>query len=516
MSRFIHRPEGFSGKGDWELRSTARKVREAILNAQKNYQRESLIFEKQWPTVLAELLTEFAEDLHNDIGIWKVYEEHNQGLFGEPLPLTRQADGAALPQGLCKARVHHFLWGIYTGIVPELALSPSHPDLLALVEAVLPPLEHGFSRTSKDSGVKQFFGEPVSEAWQVKKTLLWLGKGSYFFRMFCDVYLAENVPDKDDPQFDANLIKATDTFLRKGRTAWSGLGCIEVLSGIMDLSESERADLLAWGDVDSHYFYIHTIGQRHVDAKELFSEKEYRIEIDFPKNPFKTKTLARGVIYAWKGDWRWSGNQDIYSNIDEDKLKEIHDSILEKNPSLAQGKDPECEQNARDSLKRLCETCQSRNGGSFTVFPSGEACSDFLKEAILNHNKDLSCEEQETLQTVLKALGLHDAGVDAIGSLEGEVAASFSPEKLICMVPKFTAVREAIESSAESWTPEHAESLFMFVANPNITEKLIHQACESHGMENVKRTFHLEECQSAQWLDMLLIRLKKYPAPTTL
>ncbi len=64
-------------------------------------------------TRLAEVLVDFARDLHGESGIWSALEKYNTDLFGTPLPPI-QPVGKVLPPGICKERVQFLLWNLYT------------------------------------------------------------------------------------------------------------------------------------------------------------------------------------------------------------------------------------------------------------------------------------------------------------------------------------------------------------------------------------------------------------------
>ena len=55
---------------------------------------------------------DFAEDLHNGIGIWAAYERYNAEFFGTALPLTSAENGGDL-LGFHPDRFRHFLWVLY-------------------------------------------------------------------------------------------------------------------------------------------------------------------------------------------------------------------------------------------------------------------------------------------------------------------------------------------------------------------------------------------------------------------
>jgi hypothetical protein len=82
------RPPGPPGRGDKYLREVAREVARTIRSAQCNFEFETLYLTPEELRELSFILAGFAEDLHNDIGIWRAYENYNLEWFGVSLPIT--------------------------------------------------------------------------------------------------------------------------------------------------------------------------------------------------------------------------------------------------------------------------------------------------------------------------------------------------------------------------------------------------------------------------------------------
>jgi len=110
-------------------------------------------------TRLAEILVDFAMDIHFNTGIWTALEKYNTDLFGTPLPLMLPMN-AKQPSGISIERVQFLLWNVY----PQLdgcELSNHHVDMLyatveitAFLNNVLLPLLPAVSP------VKEFLDKP--------------------------------------------------------------------------------------------------------------------------------------------------------------------------------------------------------------------------------------------------------------------------------------------------------------------------------------------------------------------
>ena len=113
-------------------------------------------------------------------------------------------------------------------MIPDLVLSPDHRDLHRLADTLA-----GALRTadySKGSESKRLLDTPNDFAWDVKRKLVWLGTKSYLFRFFFANYLDEHEADDAD-------IGITDDFICQECTPWSGLGVIDILAYVLDISD---------------------------------------------------------------------------------------------------------------------------------------------------------------------------------------------------------------------------------------------------------------------------------------
>ena len=176
----LARPEAYPGKGDKYLRKIIQELSNLQRKTQKDFRYDALRLSADKIRDLSQTLVEFAEDVHNDIGIWDSLEQYNLEFFGTKLPLIPGSDEEAADQAsINKRRLQYLLWNQYQLFDPELILSPSHRDLIRLSEMVSDFLSDRFKNLPLDSGIKTFFNQPNEFGWDVKRKLIWLGKHSY-------------------------------------------------------------------------------------------------------------------------------------------------------------------------------------------------------------------------------------------------------------------------------------------------------------------------------------------------
>ncbi|MCY2990626.1 MAG: DUF3843 family protein, partial [Planctomycetota bacterium] len=196
MAYAVHRPQGFRGKGDSHLPEFVRQLRGRLADVQRDFTYATLRLRPKSLGELAGILVDFAEDLHNNAGIWAAYERYNGEFFGTALPLT--SDHTNPGTDFHPDRFRHLLWVLYPVLIDGLVLSPTHQDLQRVAEASSQFLSDAFSDIPEDSGVAVFLGTPGVHGWDVKRKLIWLGTHSYMFRLPFARYMAAQSSGRTD------------------------------------------------------------------------------------------------------------------------------------------------------------------------------------------------------------------------------------------------------------------------------------------------------------------------------
>ena len=143
-----HRPKGYVRKGDRYLPQLIIDLQQVLKRAQDSLTYDTLYLIDEELAELASVLVEFAEDIHNDIGIWESLEQYNTAYFGTPLPFVEnKQDGEQ--NSIDERRIQHLLWVLYSELNPELILSPTHRDLKQLSKTAADFLKNRFSRIIK-------------------------------------------------------------------------------------------------------------------------------------------------------------------------------------------------------------------------------------------------------------------------------------------------------------------------------------------------------------------------------
>ena len=145
----------------------------------------------------------------------------------------------------------------------------------------------------KDSGVKAFLQTANVYGWDVKRKLVWLGLHSFMFRANCNQYLDEKAGGKAD-------ISNIDDFVCQECTHWSGLGAIEILAKVLDISDEDRKDLRSWYERHASFYKLMSVSKEMLRAVNIISDQPYQIRINMKRHPFKVGQLVFGSLVPWR------------------------------------------------------------------------------------------------------------------------------------------------------------------------------------------------------------------------
>jgi len=285
----LARPKAPPGKGDKYLPKIIQDLSKFLRKTQIDFHYDTLRLSADKIRDLTQTLVEFAEDVHNDIGIWDSLEQNNLEFFGTKLPLIPgSAEETAGQAPINKCRIHYLLWSQYQLFQPELILSPSHQDLIRLSEMVSDFLSDRFENLPFGSAIKTFFSQPHEFGWDVKRKLIWLGKHSYLFRKCYQDYI----------QLHGAKPKTAviDDFLCQETTHWSGLGVIDILASILEITENQRKDLRNWYERHTSFYKVLSIKDPVITVLNIVNNKPYTVRVGDFSSQFDTNHLYFGGL----------------------------------------------------------------------------------------------------------------------------------------------------------------------------------------------------------------------------
>lgn len=483
MASTQHRPDGYIGENDSKQEEIFQGLKKLVLDSQRLLNYPALRLPPQTVRVFCAALTEFAEDLHCDIGIWDAYERFNQEFFSNPLPLTpclEYMDGKNL---INKSRIHHFIWIMYSLINPDLVLSPEHKGLFALSTTITEYLHNEFLHLSKNSGIKEFLNSPSDYGWDVKEKLLWLGCHSYFFR-FCFHNYIKNRGRED--------IGTIDDFVCQETTIWSGLGVIDILSSVLDIPEKHKTELRSWYERHLAYYKITNCETDTVYAINLINDKPYTIHTGEFTSQFNPQQVMMGSLVPWNEKWYWSGTQYNLKILADNDINKLKNELLLKSSSIAYRYCDELAEKARNSIREQYQLfTKYHNGENPIIYPDGLS---------------MAADEEKFFKFVMDSKPEEDVkrAIEKHGLKGSKPNMSFPPHVLECekgiavyfyekegkeIFIYFDYIISGLEKKGNNLDDDEKEVIRSFVLSDSICPEFVNQMINRYGGESLESAF---------------------------
>jgi hypothetical protein len=483
--------------------------------AQKKFAYDTLKLPRTALKALAEVLVEFAEDLHTEVGVWRSLERSNQQFFGTPLPFLIAPGAAHPPEVISPPRVQHLLWILYSQITPDpLTLAPDHADLTRLSAVVAEDLQERFAGLPTDSGVKGFLETRDRFGWDVKRKLVWLGARSYLFR---DAFRRYAEGQEEDP----SEIVTMDDFICQECTQWSGLGALDLLAGVLDLPPARRADLLSWSERHNAIFLVVSGTARRIEVRNLVSGGMYRVRIPANWDLLARDSYVVGSLVPWDGEWYWSGQQKSFRDLGADEIERLKDGYR-KLPTIFYRYSPEALGRARALVREQHEEFVARHGRDWVAYPDGLAMAADWQRSARAKFEALPSAEQKAF---LKRHGMKEYSPSfnlppELVEAEDGIGVYFNLEEGMEIYVAFNELLSGLAKKGEDLTPAEEEVIRGWILSESISPGFVRRLADRFGEESIKAAFLLGKRRESYALEYLLRRYKgrfyrpRYPTLT--
>ncbi|NOT57962.1 MAG: DUF3843 family protein [Deltaproteobacteria bacterium] len=514
MNLYIHRPNQHLERGERALMRIATELTSFLLTVQRSLTFETLHLSKPQRETVAHLLVEFAEDVYQDIGIWRSLEQYNRDFFGTPLPCLLPADAPVDAQPVTPARVQYFLWTLYSELDPELTLAPQHRDLTRLASEIAAFLHERFSHVRFDSGVKTFLTQPNTYGWDVKKKLIWLGQHSYLFRLSFGNYVRAHGGKPDIPTIDDFLCQET--------TAWSGLGVIDLLAALLDITDEQRATLRGWYERHTAYFRVVTAREPVLELVNLLNERSYSVRVEGEVKHFQEGGLVFGALVPWDGLWYWSGVQQTFGVVPDETLQSVLREFPRKASQIVYRYCESQAAKAREIVGKHYRQFLAYYGKDFVHYSDNRSMAEDLRkfyryqqEATL---KDLSAADRQKYAraNLLQPLVLPPE----LLNMKNGVGLYFHPAEGQELMAGFNAIVSGLRKQGEHLTEDEAASLKSFLHGDAISPEFVRAVVRAYGDASIATVFLIQREAAPGYLEYLLRRYKghfyrrRYPSLT--
>jgi hypothetical protein len=498
-----HRPTGYSEREVETIIKVAKSVYSLLLETQKHLTYRTLKLNRKQLEELSLVIVEFVEDVFTDIGIWKSLEWYNKKYFKNPLTFCYKLDQNILDKGISKPRIHYLLWNKYSELIDDLILSPTHQDLVLIVESVFNFFQNFNKKIfSQLSSIKSFLQQPNQFGWKVKRKLLWLGQHSYLFRHSYDSFIKEN---GGEPK-----ISLIDDFVCQHTTTWSGLGVIDILGAILNISKKQQKELLSWYERHFGYFQIKEIKQPIVFAQNVICEKTYSIRADDQCYLFKPGHLYAGNLVPWNEEWYWSGQQSYLGELPENDLQALKEEFLEKAPQIAYRYCKSLLEKAQNSIKIHYQNFIKFFGDDLVIFSDGYS----MAAAIQNqHKKEYESHPERVINDMMQRHNLknpwptYNFPMELLESVNG-IGLYFNPVEGQEIMRDFYDVLTGFKKRGKNLTEDEMECIRGFIESPAISTNFVKKLVKKYGAQSIGKVYLILESKNMDYLNFILRKYK--------
>jgi hypothetical protein len=348
--------------------------------------------------------------------------------------------------------------------------------------------------------VKAFLQSPNDHGWDVKRKLVWLGTHAFMFRTMFARYMEEQPPGGSD-------IPHIDDFVCQECTRWSGLGAIDILAGVLDISDEDRRDLRSWYERHAAFYRLVSVSSETLQAVNIINDQPYRIRIDMRRHPFRRGQVVFGSLVPWRGEWYWSGEQRLVgdaSQVDTDDLKK---KMKRQSSAIVCRYSKDYEALVRERMSVLHEQMLAFHGGKdLVVYPDGLAmAADWQKEVRWQWEQ----RPQQEVDEVVRKHGLKDGRPDIkipqdLLKEKNGLGVFLNQDEGKEIMSHFTTLVAGLKKKGEGLTGDEADSIRGLIESPSTSPKFVRRVLEEHGDVSVKEAFVLRGDLPGYWLDYLL------------
>lgn len=467
---------------------------ERLESTLRNISAETFRLTKDHRLALALAMTEMADDLHADSGIWRALESCNTSLFGTPLPGLWRPTDAPLSR-FDAHRFQFFLEGVWRFFLPEAFVSPRHVGFVAVAKEA----EAFFTAklvgpATGPNSVTRFLDAENTFGWQVKRKLVWFGISSFLLRLAYTSYADAQEKQTDDPQ----NVTIKDNFLCEECTTWSGLGALELLAERLGLPASDRADLLGWHARHAALYRADTVSTDGdsvvgMSVQNLINDQPYRVRIDQARVrfPFKVGNLISGNLVSWRGEWYWSGNYRLWNSAPPN-LASIRREFIQRNARITYRYCPDRAAKARESLAQQHEDFVRFHGTDLAVFKDGLTMAAAEQQRMREYNQnraaalDASYDEKDYVKN-----GPQMPYPKAIIDCQLGVAVFSEPVEGTAIFQEFDFVCDALRAHETPLPYDQASSLQGFIESPVVSPAFVRRAIELYSSAGLSALYYL-------------------------
>ena len=479
-------------------------IADLYLKTQRKFVHQTLVLKSDEAMKLAWRIAGYLEDVVNQVGIFKALTTKNREIFGTPIPLFVREPKYFSPDTVSKQAVTYLVWDFFTETRENLILSPTHDDLQTISGEIYGYLKKQIKNTPRGSKLKNFITlSGNKDGGFVKRRLVWFGMASYLFRFSASNYL-------DDKEKN---ISTVEDFLMQNTTKLSGFTPLDIFVELVDLDEESKKELQKWEEPYMALYYVEDQTGDYWIVKNLINKKDYKVWKDYGApgrvDPIKKGIYCLGGIVPWQKEWRWSGEQVIYTSLAPESITEIINVLKNESPKMIYRYCEEARKKAFEYAKDEYDFFISHFKTNPVTFDSGYTMKDHLKQYYEAFNK-LKLEKMPKEEKKKFNLGDGAPPLDLPEPLleYTDTAIFYVVDKGMNFLTSFREFLNTLDKKGEDMTKDDEEVIYGYVMESGIPHQLFQHLKKDYSFESVRCAFRVKEWNEEIDLEFLLRRYK--------
>jgi hypothetical protein len=232
--------------------------------------------------------------------------------------------------------------------------------------------------------------------------------------------------------------------------------------------------------------------------------------MNVPKNPFAAGTMVFGGLVPWRGEWYWSGKQELFVNPTVEAMDDAGKEFRRNMPRIVCRYDKGFEREARKRCLRYYEENIKKHGGPISVFPDGLSLAVAMDREIQAPFRMLSRSAQKNLKAEHK-LGERGPSIkfpEDLAKSSHTIGVFFDPVENMEIMDFFDDLVSGLKRREGHLTEGEENAIRGFLESNTISPAFVRHVAGLYGDHNIERVFMLQACGAHHCLEYLLRRFK--------
>jgi len=293
-----------------------------------------------------------------------------------------------------------------------------------------------------------------------------------------------------------DVIGVIDDFICQEKTCWSGLGVIDILAGIIDISTERKNELQSWYERHNAYFKILSSNGTLIDVMNVINNASYtvRVEKDIT-HYFKPGKLFHGSLIPWNNEWYWSGKQSVWDHVSEKQLDDMKKEFIKIVPRIVYRYDKELLKHAQETLKNHYKFFVDYYGDNLKIYPDGLTMAADVQKYYRNYYESLPADvlSNHIKKYNLKNLWPTISYPPEILESNNGIGLFFYQEEGHEIMLEFNDVLSGFKKKGVNLNEDEESSIRSFIYSKAISPQFVTKVGEIFGYESIYTSFFIRD-----------------------